>query len=149
MKLTPDEVKKLSFSGREGLLREMIEVHDWRFVTGHDIKKRNKSRDGGVTNRYLKELYEEGMVERESVRSPDWKYRPDAVARDLSIAVNAFTDLRAFIREARTRFRITCPGCGYSVKVLPRQLLTRVLPCSRCGYFPRTSEYPPLMDNPR
>lgn len=149
MKLTPDEVKNLSPFGREGLLKEMIEVHDWRFVTGYKIRETNKVRDGGMTSRYLKELYEEGRVERVPVREPGYMYRPDAVARDHSVFINYLSDRLTFLRETRRRFRITCPDCGDSYPVLLRQLPTRILPCLKCGCHPRVAEYPPLMEDPR
>lgn len=146
-KLKPEEIRRLPTTGERGLLREMHEPpHNAGWATKQDIRNANPSRDGGQLNKYLGNLLEKKDIEKGYKRVKKRAWRPDAVAYDLSVAVNYASDRLTFMQETRRRFRITCPDCGDSYPVLFRQLRMKFRSCPICGRWPRIAEYPRLMD---
>jgi predicted RNA-binding Zn-ribbon protein involved in translation (DUF1610 family) len=151
-KLKPEEVQNLPSTGKYGLLKEMYESGGgWQNV--HQITAGGKERNWNRTKKNLEELREEEKVEKDyrRVLKQIPIYRPDASSYDLNIVLNLHSDLRTFVHEARTifrearfRFRITCPNCGHSQKISRLQAWRRFLGCPRCGFPSLLLEYPQI-----
>lgn len=151
-KLKPEEVKNLPSTGKYGLLKGMYESGGgWQTI--HQITGGGKEKNWNQTKKNLEELREEGKVDKDYRRALKQTpiYRPDASSYDLTILLNLSNDLGTFVHEARTifrearcRFRITCPKCGHSQRILRSQAWRRFLGCPRCNFPSLRLEYPQI-----
>jgi len=124
---------KLSRTGAEGLLREIVEKKcDW--ITRAEI--RNGFGIGGAqVNKYLEELVRDGHLETRLAKPTVLEYRPDPVVVDdpMYLLAKLAKDVSEGVDAIVSSMSMACSGssCFFRIQgILPSPL---PLPCPLCG----------------